>query len=315
MHLKSDFKYYLMLLFVVVSWGCDPIVNHYLYRSYSAAALSSLATLASALTFLFLSRKKLHRLKEKRYLTVALPICLVNSLACVLQRIGLQYTSPAHYAFLEHLSCVAVPLILFFGFRKKPTAPQILASFICLVGCLLLASGGGIELSLNVGDALCAAAGILLGLGIVCTSLFTQGMDIMLFMTLHMCTYFLTSATLAGALHFIRVDGAPMERFMFSFSPMTLIFAILFGLFSVGICWLLRNEANRRLPPTAVAVIAPFAAVITALISVLQGIERATPSFILACILILAAAVFSGLGEAKENEKAKNDTKKQQKNP
>lgn len=307
MQLKTKIKYYLMLLFVVVAWGCDPIINRHLYKYYSAAALSSLATLASALMFLFLSRKKLCLLKDKRYFTAALPICLVNSLACVLQRIGLQYTSPAHYAFLEHLSCAAVPLILFFVFRKKPTVVQILASFVCLVGCFLLASGGGIQLSLNVGDALCAAAGILLGLGIVCTSLFTKDMDIMLFMTLHMCTYFLTSVTLATAMHFIRVNGAPMERFMFSFSPIALIFAIVFGLFTVGICWLLRNEANRRLSPTAVAVIAPFAAVITALISVLQGMERATPSFIIACILILSAAIFAGLGESK----AEDLTKKQ----
>ena len=138
MQRQTNRKYYIMLLIVVISWGCDPVINRYLYGYYSAAALSSLCTLVCALTFLFLARKKLHLLRDKKYLRVALPICLFNSMACVLQRIGLQYTSPAHYAFLEHLSCAAVPVILLLCFKKKPSAMQILASALCLGGCLIL---------------------------------------------------------------------------------------------------------------------------------------------------------------------------------
>ena len=300
---KTNRKYYIMLFIVVIAWGCDPVINRRLYDYYSAAALSSLCTFVCALTFLFLARKKLHLLKDKKYLRAALPICLFNSLACVLQRIGLQYTSPARYAFLEHLSCAAVPLILFFVFKRKPNAMQIIASGLCLVGCLILSGAGALALSYSIGDALCAAAGILLGFGIVCTAMCTRGLDITLFMALHMCTYFLTSLSLAIAMNFIKVGGEPMEAFVFTFSPLTLLFAALFGLFTVGICWLLRNEATRHVHPTAVAVIAPFSALITAVISILQGMERATPAFLIACALILASAVLAGLSEEAPSEK------------
>jgi drug/metabolite transporter (DMT)-like permease len=306
---KTNRKYYIMLFIVVISWGCDPVINRHLYNYYSAAALSALCTFVCALTFLFLARKKLHLLKDKKYLLRALPICLFNSLACVLQRIGLQYTSPARYAFLEHLSCAAVPLILFFIFKRKPNALQIVASVLCLSGCLVLSGAGVFQSSVNVGDALCAAAGILLGFGIVFTAMCTHGLDITLFMALHMCTYFLTSISLAVAMNFIRIDGAPMEAFVFTLSPLTLIFAALFGLFTVGICWLLRNEATRHVHPTAVAVIAPFSALITAVISILQGMERATPSFLIACTLILASAVLAGLSEEAPSEEVDTSAK------
>ena len=139
--------------------------------------------------------------------------------------------------------------------------------------------------------------GLMLGAAIVFTSEYTEGLDIRLFMTVHMCTYFLTSLALMLGLHLIPVGGAPIERIVFTLSPLPLLGALLFGLLTVGLCWLMRNEATRHLPPALVSVIAPFAAPITAVISVLTGYESPTPSLILASLLILAAAILSGLSE------------------
>ena len=289
-------RYLCMLLAVTVVWGLDPLINRYLYKYYSAAVLCTLATLASALVFLFLERKRLKK-PDRRYFTVALPISLINSLACVLQRIGLQYTSPARYAFLEHLSIVSVPIVLFAVCKKRPRVPQLLCALLCLGGCLLLAGEGVLEGEVGVGDVLCALAGLMLGAAIVFTSEYTEGLDIRLFMTVHMCTYFLTSLALTLGLHLIPVGGAPIERIVFTLSPLPLLGALLFGLLTVGLCWLMRNEATRHLPPALVSVIAPFAAPITAVISVLTGQESLTPSLILASLLILAAAILSGLSE------------------
>ena len=300
---SSNKKYYLMLLAVIALWGIDPVVNSYLYEYYSAAALSALLTLASAVLFLVLARKTLVR-KNLPLLRIAIPVCLINSLACVLQRIGLQYTSPARYAFFEHLSCVTVPLILLVCFRKKPSLLQILSALLCLGGCLLLAGEGAIYSAFGIGDLLCMLAGVLIGAGIVATAKFTKGMDIGFFTAVHMCVYFLTSLSLALALHFIPIGGASAEPIKFSFSPLPLVFAVLFGMLTVGICWLMRNEATRHLHPTAIAVLSPLSAVITATISVLLSFEKATPAFFGACALILAAAILAGLGENESPEKS-----------
>ncbi len=293
---SSSRKYYLMLFAVVLCWGIDPVISSYLFNYYSAAVFATLATFVSAIFFLIYMRKDLKKLSGP-YLRIALPICLVNSVACILQRIGLQYTTPARYAFFEHLSCVVVPLILFLCFKKRPSAQQCAAAVLCLGGCLLLAGADVVSGSFDIGDVLCILAGILLGVGIIATSRYTQGMDIKLFMVVHMCTYFVTSLSLMLALHFISVNGAPMERILFTPSPLLLLAAAIFGLLSVGLCWLMRNEATRHLNPSSVAVIAPISAVITAFISILLRIEVATPPTLIAFALILSAALLSGLSE------------------
>ena len=161
--------YYAMLFAVILTWGIDPVINSLFYKHYSATALVSMATLLSSIMFFLVSLKKLKYL-NRRYLAVAVPICGLNSIACVFQRIGLQYTTPASYAFLEQLACVVVPIVLFIFARKKPTITQCAASAICLVGCFVL-SGLGSEggFALGVGEILCAIAGILLGLCIAAT--------------------------------------------------------------------------------------------------------------------------------------------------
>lgn len=291
-------RYYFMLCAVVLIWGIDPVVNRYFYGYYSASALCALSTFASAVLFLFLARASLSRenLADAR---AALPICVCNSLACVLQRIGLQYTTPARYAFFEHLSCVTVPFLLFICFRKKPSALQALSAALCLLGCLLLAGEGAVRGSFGIGDVLCILAGILLGTGIVFALRCTGKIDIRFFTAMHMSVYFLTSLFLTLALHFIPSQGAPIEEIRFALSPLPLLGAVLFGLLSVGLCWMLRNEVARRLCPTFVAVFSPLSAVITAAISTLLGLERATPAFLLACLMIFCAPILAGLGEEK----------------
>ena len=127
--------YYLMLITVVITWGIDPVVNSHFYNYFSTSALISLATLTSTIVFFILSFKKLKYL-NKDYLKIALPISALNAIACMLQRIGLQYTTPANYAFLEQLSCIIVPIAVFIFIKRKPTVLQCIASIcVCISVC------------------------------------------------------------------------------------------------------------------------------------------------------------------------------------
>ena len=289
-------KYYFMLCAVVLIWGIDPIVNRYFYKYYSASALCALSTFVSAVAFFVLARTSFPKVNLAGS-RAALPVSLCNSLACVLQRIGLQYTTPARYAFYEHLSCVPVPLVLFICFRKKPSPLQILSAALCLLGCFVLAGADAIHGSFGIGDMLCIIAGILLGAGIVFAFRCTGKMDLRAFTAMHMGVYFLTSLFLTLALHFFPTRGTPIEKIRIPLSPLPLFGAALFGLLSVGLCWMLRNEAVRRLSPSFVSVFSPLSAVITAAISALLGLEKTTPAFLLACLLILFAPILAGLGE------------------
>ena len=288
---RQNGLYYGALLVVVFVWGMDPTVNSYFYRAYSAAVLSAISTFASAVLFLILSIKRLKEL-DRSYLKIALPISLLNALACLLQRIGLQYTTPANYAFLEHLSCAVVPIALYLMVRKKPDGWQIFSCILCLAGCFILSGMG--SLSFGVGDFLCSLAGIMLGISVAATGVYAGRLDLRLYMMIYMSMYFLTSLIMAFSL-----DATGIEKAVFSRTPWLLLGAVLFGLLSVGLCWLLKTVAMTHLDPTAVAVISPFSAVIAGVVSVICGLDRLTWNLLLGAALILAALLLSGLNDVR----------------
>ena len=106
---------------------------------------------------------------------------------------------------------------------------------------------------------------------------------------------FLISAASAIGLNFLILNGEPDEAILFTFDLKLLIPLVLFGLVSIGLCWLLKNTATVHLEPTVVAIIGPFSAVIAAVISVMIGQEPLTYNLALGAALILIAVLFSNL--------------------
>lgn len=287
--------YYLALFFVVFTWGLDPVVMSYFYNYYSASVLTAIGAGVSFVMLLLLNAKKLPRLNA-RYFKVAAPISALNSIACLLQKIGLQYTTPANYAFLEHLSCVVVPIMLFILIKKRPTLPQAISAILCLSGCFILCGVGTAgAVSLAFGDVLCAIAGLALGACIALTGVYGKGLDMTLYMVVHMGVYFLISALSTVSLNFITLGGTAAEPIRFTFDLKLLVLALLFGLVSIGLCWLLKNLATVKTDPTVVAIVSPFAAVISAVASVLLGQDALTYNLVLGATLILAAVLFSDI--------------------
>lgn len=285
--------YYLALFFVVFVWGLDPVIMSYFYNYYSASMLTAIGTGVSFVMLLLLNAKKLRHLNA-RYFKVAAPISALNSTACLLQKIGLQYTTPANYAFLEHLSCVIVPIMLFILIKKRPTLPQAVSAVLCLGGCFILCGVGTAgAVSLAFGDVLCGLAGILLGVCVALTGIFGKDLDMSLYMVVHMGVYFLTSALSTVALNYVIFGGAVAEPIHFTFDFTLLLLVSLFGLVSIGLCWLLKNLATVKTDPTVVAVVSPFSAVISAVISVLLGQDALRYNLVIGAALILVAVLFS----------------------
>ena len=119
MNRTFDKKYlaYLGLIFVILVWGVAPLITLRFYQYYSPTIRIAFGDAISILALLLISAKKLHLL-DKTYLKVAIPTGFFMALANILQKIGLQYTTPSHYAFLENLSCIAVPALLYFLIKK-----------------------------------------------------------------------------------------------------------------------------------------------------------------------------------------------------
>ena len=279
----------------MIVWGLDPIIMSYFYDYYSASVLTAIGTGSSLLLLLVVNAKRLRQLNS-RYFKIVTPISALSAVACLLQKIGLQYTTPANYAFLEHLACVVVPIMLFLLIRKRPTLPQGIAAVLCLCGCFILCGVGTAgSVSLSFGDVLCATAGLMFGANMALLGVYAKDLDMSLYIVVNMAVYFLVAVFSAVLLNNVRLGSGVAEPIHFTFDLKLLLLLCLFGLVSIGLCWLLKNTATVHLEPTVVAIIGPFSAVIAAVISVMIGQEPLTYNLALGAALILIAVLFSNL--------------------
>ncbi|MBQ9714435.1 MAG: DMT family transporter [Clostridia bacterium] len=298
---------YLGLIFVVVVWGTVPLFTNNLLKSYSASMYNGTIGLIAATALLIIFAPKLKNL-HKGYFLLAVPTGFFNTIASLLQKIGLKYTTPTQYAFLENLSCVLVPILLFIFIKKKPNIITILASVLCLVGSFIL-SGMNFSnntISFGVGEVLCALAGLCYGVNIAATGAFAKKMSAGLYVMIQMWVQAIISFVIALSLHNIKIGGEPIEIIKYSWEAKHIFSVLALALGSSTLCWLIRTNVMKYIDATAVAVIMPCSAVVTAILAVLFGKDTLTLNFVLGASIAFLAAVLSGVAGAL-------DTKKKQK--
>lgn len=304
---------YVGLIFVVLIWGVSPIVTGVLYSYYSSAIYSAFVALICGVVIMIYSWQKLKMLNA-RYFKTAILFGVFLSIANICQKLGLKYTTPTNYAFLENLSCIAVPFLSFWFIKKKPTLIKLIASFICLLSAFFLS---GIDLStgkisFGIGDILCAIAGVLYGVNIAGTGAFAKDLDSGLYVMIQMFVQFVLSMTTAIAFSVIKINGAVIEEINISFNLLHLLFIAIVAIVTNAICWVVRAKALKVVDATFVAIIMPFSSIITSIISILMGKENVTWGFVIGVTLGVLAILISILSDIREikgdnNDKLKNE--------
>ena len=292
---------YCGLVLVVLLWGIAPLVTLYFYNYYSPTIRIAFSSFVCSVV-LFLIAWPNRKLLDHSYFKVAVPTGFFLSLANILQKIGLQYTTPTHYAFLENLSCLTVPILLIFFIRKKPSVLTILSSLLCLAGSFILTgmTAGDSGSASVTGDLLCALAGILYGVNIAGTGAFAKKLYAPLYLLVQMLTE--TVVSLVGAFAFHTVGLEPIR---FSFHWTMLLANITFVFISSTMCWLIRTNAMKHVDATVVAVMMPFSSVVTAVVSIMLGTDRLSPSLVLGSCIGLAAIILSAFGDRPAKKPAK----------
>ena len=300
---------YVALVFVILIWGTSPIVNAYLYNSYTATICTAVASFVSGLSLLVICLPHLKKL-NKTYFKIAVPTGIFNSVASLLQKIGLQYTTPAQYAFLENLSCVVVPVLLFIFIKKKSGVLTISASILCLVGSFILSgmSFTGNHIALGKGELLCALAGLCYGVNIAATGAFGKKLFAPLYVLIQTWIHTVISFATAIALNVITVNGAPIEAIKFSWDLRLLLVIVALALISNTLCWIIRTNVMKRINASVVAVLMPFSAVVAGVVSVLCGMDTWSVNLILGASISLVAAIMSGFGDLQDNKKAEKES-------
>ena len=296
---------YALLIFVIFLWGASPLLNAVLNDKCSVGIRSTLVGIISVITLFILCGKKLKNL-NKEYLKVALPTGACVAIASIVQKIGLYYTTPTKYAFLENLSCVVVPIILFFAIKKRPSILTIISSVLCLIGAFVLSgmSFGAENISFGIGEILCSLAGVLYGLNIAYTGDKIKKFDALLFLFVQQCASVLIGLISLVAFANIKINGAPIEVIRFSFDATSILLILAIALVSNVLCWFLRIYALKFVNPTAVAVMMPFSAVVTGVMSLAVGMDTLSTEFVVGALISLVAVILSSIADIKYEKKS-----------
>ena len=294
---KQKTVWFLALLLVVLLWGLSPINANFLLSNYFAAPFYSTAVgIIAFISLLIINSKKL-KLLNKDYFKLAIPTGIVLGLAELVQKIGLPFTTPARYAFLEQLSVVVVPVLMFIFTKKKPTVFKIVGAVLCLAGSFILSgvdfSSG--KISFGIGEILCALAGVMFGVNIAMTGAFAKKLDSALYVMVQMGVYIFVGIGYALISSLPVFGGSFAESFYFKLTPLSVSLLIGATLLCSTLCWILRTNCMKYIDPTIVAIVTPCSAVVTGISSVLLGSDKFTSTLLIGGLVAIFAVIISGL--------------------
>ena len=286
---NSKSIYYLGLLFVIAIWSLYPVITKNLLTVYTPSLWSTASSLIAVVTLLILGRKKL-KLLNWNYFKVAVPIGIFYSTAGLTQNYGLTMTTPAVCAFLENLTCVCVPILMFILAKQKITLLKALAALLCLAGVFVLC-GGDLSGGFGPGVILCALAGVFYSVNIAGTGIYAKNLDTGLYLLIQFSVQFVIA--LGYSIFFV-------DAWKFSFAPQYLGALVSIVLVSSVLCWLIRTACLKKLDPSFIAVAMPFTSVFTGIISILVGADTLSFALVAGAVLIPAAIILSGLADNKQ---------------
>lgn len=302
---KTTALAYLGTIAVVFIWGVIPTAKKALIGShFSPAVYSMITTFAGACALLFIFAKHLGKI-DRSYFKVAVPTGAIVGAAALLQAIAYKYdASPTKQAFLENLSCVIVPILLFILIRKKPSIITVVASLTCLASSFVLGDIFSVGLSFGTADVLNALAGIMYGINIALTGIYAKKFFAPIYVMIQLFVQSICSAAVAVSFNFISFGGEPMDKFIFTPDAWLILGAVGIGILTNAVCWTIRTTAMKYVSPNVVAVIMPFSAVVTGVVSVILGMDTLSTTLIIGAILGLAASFMSSADDIMENRRA-----------
>ncbi len=276
------------LIAVVAVWGITPILSKNVLSSYSPALLVGIRGAIGAICLLLLRINKLKNFSAA-YFKIGVPTGIILAAAYISQMAGLKFTTSAKTAFLENLSVVTVPIVLLI-LKKKVAKIKFISAALCFLGAGIIAFNGlkG-EFGIGVGEILVSLAGILFGLNMAFTGLFTKDLDPLLFVVVQLTV--LSAVSFGYAFVF--------EDISYSLATVDILSVLVLGVVSTAFCWAVRTFAFKHVSITLVAVFMPLSAVITGVISVLMGTDDLSWQLLMGGTIIVSAIILSELNDEK----------------
>ena len=217
-------------------------------------------------------------------------------LAYLTQTIGCKYTTAGKNAFLTALYIIVIPFLHWFISKKRPQLRLFLAAFLGIVGIGLISLQN--DFSINIGDALTIACGILYAFQIVYIDKYTENDDPVILTILQM----IVSAVL-GWVCAPFFDGAfPAASMQRGDVWMGLLYL---GLLSTLLCFFLQTLCQKYTKPENASLIMSTESVFGALGSVIFLGETISGKTLIGCIIMMVAILLAQIAPKKANGKKK----------
>lgn len=288
------------LIVVVILWGIAPVISKYLFDNafISPALLVAVRGLLSCVAMLiFILITKGFKDITKAY-WICIPAGLILGAAYLFQFIGLNDTTPAKNTFLESMSCIAVPIMMFILVREKPSWMAIVASIACLIGAFVLCGDGwnfsAMFTKPTLGDILSTIGGIFFGIDIAFTKVFAKNKNPWVFVFFQLVILTIMSF----------IYALPFEKpLLFVWNWLNVVIMLVLGIICTAICWVLRTICIKNVSAVTCAVLMPMSAVVATITSIIFRIEKFSWNVIAGGLIITAAIVISGIWDAKHEKK------------
>ena len=277
-------KYRLLIVAATLIWGSSFVIvkgaTDYLDPALILMVRFLLAALILAVAFV--RRWRLYFKKE--YVGIGLLFGLALFCAYYLQTVGVHYTTPGKNAFLTGTYCVMVPFFAWIAMRRRPTAFNVAAAALCIIGVGLISLGN--EGGVNVGDVLTLACAVFFAIHILLVSHFSQGRDIYVltmwqFAGVGLCSLVVALVTGADFFQLAALDAGKVGELAYLTVGCTAL-ALLF-----------QNIGQAHLPPASASLLLSLESPFGVLFSVLLGVEALQAKTLLGFVLVFAAIVVS----------------------
>lgn len=282
--------YKLLLVVATIIWGLSFVVMKDAVDVLQPAYLIGFRFFATGIILFVLFFKRLKAAftsdLSKDYLVKGIILGLLCYLAFWVQTIGLDHTTPGKNAFLTATYCVLVPFAWWIISRKRPTAFNLIAAVLCVVGIGMVSLQGSLgEMAMGYGDAMTLVSAVLFAIHIVYVSKFSRTNDVLVLTTLQFIV-----GGICGISYGMCFEALPMASSLTPAFWMNMVYLVVFA---SCVALVIQNVALAHVPPAQASLFLSLESVFGVLFSVLLYGEEVGLRLIGGFLLIFVAIVVS----------------------
>ncbi len=275
--MRQELKADLALLSVTLVWGTSFPIMSVALKETGPYTFLAYRYLVASLILLFVVFKRLKTI-DKKTLEAGLFIGFPLFVGCILQIVGLVYTTPSKSGFLTGMNVIFVPFFMALVYKQMPDYKSIAGVIFSVIGLSVMSLDTNV--SMNFGDLLSLMSAVAFAVQIILVDKYARDVDIVLISFLQMFV--------VGFLSFIPAvifEGLkfPVNRFSVSSVIFTAIFCSIYAYY-------VQNKMQPYTKPTHAAIIFLMEPVFSAIFSTFIG-DTLTGKSLMGCLLILFGMV------------------------